>query len=122
MKYIFYISFLLIPAISSAQSEIIFPIKELGDCSSKSACKIYCDRPANMEVCLNFAAKHKMLTSNELRTSKKAAEIIISKSTPGECSNREECAQFCENPNNAKECRPKTVKHGFLAFVFGLKK
>ncbi len=40
---------------------ISYPVAELGSCADKTACKTYCDKPANIDACLSFAEKNNLM-------------------------------------------------------------
>lgn len=68
-----------------------FPIAELGNCDSFTACEAYCDQPGNRQTCMNYAKAH-------------GFEPPKDKRGPGGCTSDEECKKFCQaNPTN-EEC------------------
>ena len=67
---------------AAGPSDIQFPVEELGGCKSENDCKSYCDKPQNIEACVDFAEKHNLLSDEELERGKKFAEIEKFLDTP----------------------------------------
>ena len=115
-----------------AQSEISFPIAELGGCDSKESCKAYCDNSANSEACLSFAEKNNLMTAEETAMARKflnerpkirdnvgrpdvkvpepnlnkerVEKILAEKGGPGGCKSHEECKTYCGDETNIGTC------------------
>src|SRR3989344_2599154 len=92
------------------ESQISFPIAELGNCGSKEECKTYCDKTGNMSACISFAKKNKLMSENEATI----AETIIKNGGPGNCKAREECETFCNNIGNIDQCISFAEKNGLM--------
>ncbi len=94
----------------SAQSQITFPVAELGNCTNKESCKLYCDKSENMSACITFAKKNGLMDDSEI----KAAENILKNGGPGGCKSRRECESFCESVENIDQCVSFAEKHNLM--------
>src|SRR3989344_5023830 len=93
------------------ESQISFPVAELGNCENKEACKKYCDKPGNSNICLDFARKNKLMNDDEI----KVAESILSKGGgPGGCTSKSECEAYCDNISNMDQCISFAEKHNLI--------
>lgn len=116
----FIVSFILVflfTGLSHAQEEnpeetakkhgISFPISELGNCSSFSTCKSFCDSESNRETCINFAKKkgfYKGPPKNEAMLSQARSELG--------CDSEQSCRAVCEQEANREKCMSFAQKHG----------
>ncbi|MCM2339295.1 MAG: hypothetical protein NDI62_02460 [Burkholderiales bacterium] len=88
-----------------SDTNIIYPIKELGSCKDKIDCANFCSKTVNMVACVNYAEEKKLLTGEDLRVSKAVAKRVAEGTTPGGCKSEEECKNFCSlKVENIKEC------------------
>jgi hypothetical protein len=93
------------------EGPVTFPIADLGNCESKSACREYCDDPANVEVCVNFAEGHKLISSSEAAQGRKFARLAEG---PGGCKSPIECRKYCEDATHIDECVAFAEQHGLM--------
>lgn len=105
--------------------DIQFPVQELGNCQDIQDCKTYCDDPSNFDACMSYAKTHKLLSDEKIeegrqKISEKEVEILQS-GGPGECKNKEDCRNYCENPDHIDECADFAEKHGFVSREEALK-
>lgn len=84
-----------------------FPISELGDCSGREECKIFCDDPANQDACRKYAEDHNFVEE-------KQAEVSSDKTGPGGCSSEAECRAFCDVPENRVTCINYAEESGYM--------
>lgn len=93
--------------------EISFPVAELGNCADKTACKAYCDKSDNIDACLIFAEKNKMMSDEEIKTAKnfKKSGMI----GPGRCKGKDECKTYCNGPDHMDECIAFAEKNGMMS-------
>ncbi|MBI2064814.1 MAG: hypothetical protein HYT62_02030 [Candidatus Yanofskybacteria bacterium] len=98
---------------SGNPGNISFPVAELGNCSSKSACKEYCDKPENTSVCLDFAEKNNLMSQAELSKAKKLAGGGAK--GPGGCRGFNECKQYCDDINHIDECVTFAEENNLMA-------
>lgn len=91
--------------ITNRLSQIKYPIAELGNCTDQGNCELFCEKTENMSICLDYAEKQSLVSSEELLVAKKAVSKIQAGETPGKCKTKQECQNFCENNvTNIKEC------------------
>ena len=104
---------LLQPQEQKMPGDMQFPISELGGCKSKEDCKIFCDDSNNTKVCLKFAEKHKLMSSEELAMAKKFTDSEMI--GPGQCKGKKECTTYCSNVSNLEECITFAQKNGMMS-------
>lgn len=83
-----------------------------GGCKSKEECDAFCQDPANMETCIDFAVQIGEMTPEEAEQAKRAAQAGP---RPGNCQNEEECKAYCEDPTHGQECIDYAVRAGFIS-------
>jgi len=99
------ISFLFSFGIAMATDIIAYPISELGSCADKKACKNYCEKSENMEACISYGEKNKLMTTEEVKTSKLVVNKIKEGKMPGNCKDKLTCESFCQgNVANLESC------------------
>ncbi len=91
---------------------IEYPVSELGNCRNETDCKSYCDKPANIEACINFAEKHNLIPPEELEMAKKF--IAAGGKGPGGCTSKESCEAYCNDSKNIEECIDFGEKNGII--------
>ena len=111
------VAILTLPVFASSPFDIEFPIPELGNCSDKSSCKVYCENDDHLEVCQTFATKHGFGATDE--EIKKTLKELQEDGGPGGCSNDEKnptlaCKRYCDNSANIEECVSYAEKHGLM--------
>lgn len=92
---------------------IQFPIAELGGCGSKGECKTYCDAPTNVEACISFAEKNKLMSEKEITAAKKF--IAAGAKGPGGCTGKESCEAYCNDFEHIDACVAFAEENGFMA-------
>lgn len=85
-----------------------------GGCKSKEECEAFCQNPANMEECINFAVQIGEMTPEQAEQAKKGMEMM-QKGGPGGCKNEQECKTYCEDPTHSEECLNFSVEQGFIS-------
>lgn len=86
----------------SGLEKINYPIAELGNCKDKDACRAYCDIPANIKACIEFAEKNNLMSKDEVE---KAKNFISSGfKGPGGCQGKDQCEAFCNKIENIDAC------------------
>ncbi len=93
------------------EADIVFPIKELGNCGDKNECKLFCDKPENLKACLDIAEKYNLISAEEIRRGKKFAEIGEG---PGGCTSQSSCEAYCNDIGHIDECLDYAERHGIL--------
>lgn len=99
-------------AMAANPDAINYPVKELGNCGDKAACKAYCDNEENIDACLVFASKHNLMSKDELSRAEKFLEA--GKKGPGGCSDRDSCKQYCDDMGHLEECVAFAEENGLL--------
>ena len=92
------------PVVSTTTQGIIFPVQELGNCSSKENCKNYCNQTGNMDACIAFAKTHGLMNNEEASRAGNFKKILQSGGGPGGCKGPEECRTFCSSVSNLEAC------------------
>lgn len=94
-------------------SEIDFPIAELGNCSSLGACKVYCDKPANILACVSYAEKNGMITAEEAGRARQFSDVLLGEG-PGGCKDKSSCELYCSDISHIDECLVFGEKHNLI--------
>ncbi|MEK7560056.1 MAG: hypothetical protein AAB522_02030, partial [Patescibacteria group bacterium] len=86
-----------------------------GGCNSKATCESYCNNIDHIDECIAFAEKHGLMKGDELEEAKKVRAALESgQKLPGGCKNKNECENYCQNPDNMDECLAFAEASGFL--------
>jgi len=107
MKKIIIISAIFLFSCNFASAAFIptYPIAELEGCTDKVACMNYCNKAENMSACIAYGEKNKMMTNEEIKTSKLVATKVKEGKMPGGCKDKTTCETFCQgNVTNLEEC------------------
>lgn len=88
----------------SSSLGITFPVPELGGCTSKDACRQYCNEPGNMPACISFAKSHGLMNEEDAARAEKFSKRLSGDGGPGGCTTPDSCRAFCENINNIEAC------------------
>ena len=98
--------------IAQAQiDKITFPVAELGNCTSEEECKDYCDEEKNMPVCIDFAEKNGLMSTEDAKRARVVTEIGEG---PGGCKNKEECETYCNSTSHMNECLAFAEEHDLM--------
>jgi len=89
---------------------IAFPVVELGNCSSVSECRTYCEDQTHRDTCVTFAKKKGFYKEPEVDT-KRQALIQSAKAELG-CTSEESCKTICQQEANFEKCRSFAEKNG----------
>ena len=102
--------FVVVPIVLVAQeSNIVFPIAELGNCTDKESCREYCEIAGHEEGCVRFALENGLMTEEEALRALK----YLNQTGPGGCQG-EACRAYCEDPANIDECISFAEEHGLI--------
>ncbi|MDP2741429.1 MAG: hypothetical protein Q8O66_01935 [bacterium] len=122
IKYFIILNFLIIGSIIltnkiSGQeitntANVQYPVQELGNCEDKTACRSYCDNPANENACLDFALKNNLMSEEEVSRAKKF--LKASDDGPGGCKNKNECEEYCNSISHIDECISFAEKNNLI--------
>ncbi len=103
---------LLSNVLAQAAADVQYPVKELGNCQDEAACRIYCDKPQNLKVCLNFAEKNNLMSYEELQQARKF--LASGGKGPGGCSGKDNCEEYCNNISHIDECISFAEKNNLI--------
>ncbi len=92
-------------------TNISYPIAELGNCKDKTDCKNFCDKPEHTNACLAFAQTNNLMSKEEVAAAKKM--FSISKG-PGGCTSKDTCEVYCDNIDHINECVAFAEKTGII--------
>ena len=88
--------------LAQTASDIQYPVKELANCQDEAACRVYCDKPQNLKVCLNFAEKNNLMPPEELQQAKNF--LNSGGKGPGGCVGKDSCEEYCNDISHIDEC------------------
>ena len=86
----------------SGLANIQYPVAELGGCKNETDCRAYCDKPDNMEACLDFAQKNNLMSDEEIQKAKNFIEA--GSKGPGGCVGQDSCEAYCNDISHIDEC------------------
>ena len=85
-------------------------------CTSRDSCEDYCEDPAHIRQCLDFAKQAGLMDEHELQEAEKvAAYLEDGGAMPGECRGERECKAYCESGEHMEECAEFAIKAGFMS-------
>lgn len=90
----------------TAQTDIVFPIAELGNCADRNACKTYCDDLTHKDACVAFARAHGIMSEEEASEAEKMPKV-----GPGGCQSESACRAYCGDAEHQEECLAFTERH-----------
>lgn len=96
---------------SALRAGAIFP----GDCTGKENCLAYCENPAHIDECLDFAEKAGFISDEELAEARMVAPFLKRGETPGGCKSKAECEAYCGYPDHIDECISFAEKLGLMS-------
>lgn len=99
---------------ATSKNDIVYPVKELGNCKNEVECRSFCDARDNMErvkACITFAKKHNLLPPGEIEEAEHYVLRLGIAVGPGGCRNEGECNNYCENTANLSECLDFSERH-----------
>ena len=86
-----------------------------GSCKNDGQCFTYCDDPAHLDECVNFAEKNGFATAGELKEARQlSAHLKKGGKTPGDCRGKERCLTYCAVAEHIEECYRFAKEAGFL--------
>ncbi|MBI2052082.1 MAG: hypothetical protein HYT38_00175 [Candidatus Sungbacteria bacterium] len=92
--------------------KVSFPVAELGNCANEAECKTFCDDPANISQCVDFAEKNNLMSPQEVSRAKKF--IKAGAKGPGGCRGEAECSNYCEDIGHIDECLSFAERTGLI--------
>lgn len=105
--------FMTLVASTSAltEADIVYPAKELNNCKDKTACFAFCDEPANIKACVNFAEKYGLISKKDAEYARKFSN---SGRGPGGCRSQTACEAYCNDVKNINECLAFAERHNLM--------
>jgi len=95
------LSFFTVKALADI-SDIQYPVSQLGNCTSETDCRSYCDKPENITACLNFAEQNNLMSKEEIEMAKKFS--AVGNKGPGGCTGKDSCETYCNDISHIDEC------------------
>ena len=89
---------------------IVFPIAELGNCTTARSCKAYCEQKENREACKSFGIRKGLIKQKD-KEKEKEGILIYAKKELG-CRDQNSCRAFCEKTENRTKCEEFAKKRG----------
>ncbi len=88
--------------------------KPPGNCTSQADCQQFCSTPDHQKECLSFARENGLISQEESDKANKFVSLVQAGQTPGDCKTRDECHQYCSQPEHASECADFMLKLGVV--------
>ena len=98
------------PEEQAKKYQVTFPIAELDNCTSFSACRTYCENTTHSDACIAFAKKKGFYKEQKI-DAKKQALIQAAKTELG-CNSETSCQATCEQEVNFDKCQKFAQKNG----------
>ena len=86
-----------------------------GGCTTKDQCEAYCAGGQHADECLAFAEKAGTLSPEELAQARKMTAFIKNGETPGGCTSKDSCEQYCAVGDHFNECIAFAEKAGLIS-------
>lgn len=96
----------------NGMANVQYPVKELGNCSSESDCKSYCDEPGNLTACLSFGEKNNLMSQEDLQMARQFQKA--GSKGPGGCTGKDSCEQYCNDISRIDECVAFAEKNNLM--------
>jgi hypothetical protein len=81
-----------------------------GGCTTREACKTYCDEQANADGCLKFAQAHNLMSADQISMARKLQAQI----GPGGCKGAQ-CKEYCADSEHEQVCVAFAQQNGFIS-------
>ncbi|MEK7086858.1 MAG: hypothetical protein AAB935_01220 [Patescibacteria group bacterium] len=86
-----------------------------GGCTGQEACESYCNDVSKINECVNYAEENGLMSPKELAEAKKVqAALARGAKLPGGCRGKNDCDNYCNNPDNMEECITFAKEAGFM--------
>ncbi len=109
----------LLPQKELAMAKKMMPLIKNGEtpggCVSKIQCEAYCSESAHMRKCLEFGEKQGIIPPEELAMAKKMLPLMESGKTPGGCTSKESCGEYCDTEGHMEECIAFAEEAGLMS-------
>lgn len=112
-KKLFFLTFILV-LFSFSYSAAAQEVGEAGfagpgGCTTREACRAYCEIESNKNECLTFAVEKGLMTPEEAEKARK----YLNQTGPGGCRG-DECRDYCEEPAHTEECISFAEENGLI--------
>lgn len=101
--------------LAQADVDISFPVAELGNCESKTACFAYCELEENQDACYAFAIENNLIDEEDAETYDEIHDALSNNEGPGGCDSQVSCDAHCSNINNIQECIAFAEEHDLMS-------
>lgn len=91
-----------------------YPIAELGNCASESACRAYCSVSDNYAACADYGQKNNIISKEDAAKAKEFADVLKGEG-PGSCKDEKSCRSYCDGVAHLDECLSFAEKHNFVS-------
>jgi len=102
---------------------VVFPVAELGNCTSVADCRAYCSKEENREACAAYARKMGVGRKDTADAGFKKRAAALGISFPihelGNCASPAECRKFCDQKGNFEKCDAFAKAHGLVVEING---
>lgn len=85
-----------------------------GGCKDRNTCEIYCSDSGHMEECLDFAEESGFMPKEEIDEARKFMALMRQGESPGGCTSKEQCENYCFEENHIDECIAFAEKAGVI--------
>ncbi|MDO8600121.1 MAG: LamG-like jellyroll fold domain-containing protein [bacterium] len=86
-----------------------------GGCKDRNTCEIYCGDSNHMEECLDFAEESGFMPKEEVDEARKFMTLMRQGESPGGCTSKEQCENYCFEENHTDECITFAEKAGVMS-------
>lgn len=83
------------------------------NCAGKKECDVYCQKPENMEECIEFGIAAGFMPPEEAENARKMLKALKAGIKPPNCQGDRECDAYCRKPENMGECIEFSIAAGF---------
>ncbi len=98
----------------ATSTSLTYPIASLGNCSSKTECRTYCNDPVHREACTQFAVKAGIISPTPVLMDEGLTQVMKALG----CTSKESCKAFCSESSHYNSCntiaKKYNVKGGYV--------
>ena len=95
--------------------EVLKGGKGPGGCTDQNSCHAYCSDISHIKECIAFGKSHNLLSKSELAEADKISRAIANGvTTPGNCTTKKNCEDYCLVSAHVDECIAFAEKSGIL--------
>lgn len=86
-----------------------------GGCNNMKSCEAYCTVSSHLDECLAFAKDSGLMSQEEITEAQKVLPLIKEGKTPGKCTSKAKCQEYCDNGDHFDECISFAEQAGFVS-------